>query len=111
MNIKPLHDGAEQVPVPVALWSRGVAGQFIGNFAEKPIYDFFVNAGIYVVNPEALSMIPHDVFFDMPSPFQEIPPTKRVDFPIHEYWLDIGRHDDLDKASAEYVTHFGQDGK
>jgi hypothetical protein len=30
---------------------------------------------------------------------------------LHEYWLDIGRHDDLDKASAEYVTHFGQDGK
>jgi NDP-sugar pyrophosphorylase family protein len=85
--------------------------QFIGNVAEKPIYDFFANAGLYVVNPEALSMIPHDVFFDMPSLFQEIPPTKRVAFPIHEYWLDIGRHDDLNKASAEYVTHFGQNGK
>lgn len=84
--------------------------QFIGNFTEKPIYDFFVNAGIYVVNPEALSMIPQDVFFDMPSLFQEIPRQKRVAFPIHEYWLDIGRHDDLDRASAEYIAHFGQDG-
>jgi dTDP-glucose pyrophosphorylase len=84
--------------------------QFIGNFAEKPIYDFFVNAGIYVVNPEALSMIPNDVFFDMPSLFQAIPQKKRVAFPIHEYWLDIGRHDDLDRASAEYIAHFGQDG-
>lgn len=79
----------------------------IERFAEKPVYDFFVNAGIYVISPEALNLVPHDVYFDMPSLFELIPASQRIAFPIHEYWLDIGRHDDLEKATQEYNEHFG----
>lgn len=78
----------------------------ISSFIEKPVYDFFVNAGIYVVSPDALDLIPDESFFDMPSLFDRIHPERRVAFPIHEYWLDIGRHDDLEKATREYETHF-----
>jgi dTDP-glucose pyrophosphorylase len=74
----------------------------IVSFTEKPAYDFFVNAGIYVVSPEALNHIPADKFFDMPSLFDQLAPERRVAFPIHEYWLDIGRHDDLERASREF---------
>lgn len=79
-----------------------VAGHSIRSFREKPVYDFFVNAGIYVISPEAISLIPQDEFFDMPTLFEKLPNDKRVAFPIHEYWLDIGRHDDLDRAIREY---------
>lgn len=74
----------------------------IVSFTEKPAYDFFVNAGIYVVSPEALEHVPVDKYFDMPSLFDQISPDRRVAFPIHEYWLDIGRHDDLERASWEF---------
>lgn len=84
-----------------------VRNQRIESFVEKPVYDFFVNAGIYVIGPECLSLIPSDGFFDMPSLFDLIAPEQRVAFPIHEYWLDIGRQDDLDKAVSEYHEHFG----
>ncbi|MDP9592422.1 UNVERIFIED_ORG: dTDP-glucose pyrophosphorylase [Shinella zoogloeoides] len=79
-----------------------VQGHSIHSFHEKPIYDFFVNSGIYVVSPEAISLIPKDDFFDMPALFEKLSDEKRVAFPIHEYWLDIGRHDDLDRAIREH---------
>lgn len=79
----------------------------IRSFVEKPVHNFFVNAGIYVINPEAVDFITPGIFFDMPSLFEMIPPERRVAFPIHEYWLDIGRHNDLEKATREFDTHFG----
>jgi len=79
----------------------------IVSFTEKPAYDFFVNAGIYVVSPEALDHVPADKYFDMPALFDQLMPDRRVAFPIHEYWLDIGRHDDLERASREFPkSHF-----
>jgi dTDP-glucose pyrophosphorylase len=83
-----------------------IENQHIASFAEKPVYDFFVNAGIYVISPEALDLLPDDKYFDMPSLFDRLHPDRRVAFPIHEYWLDIGRHDDLDRAVSEYGLHF-----
>lgn len=77
-------------------------GQHIQSFREKPVYDFFVNSGIYVVSPDILSYIPENKYFDMPSLFERINPERKVAFPIHEYWLDIGRHDDLERAIKEY---------
>lgn len=78
----------------------------IASFAEKPVFDFFVNAGIYVISPDALELVPADTFFDMPALFEKIPMSRRAAFPIHEYWLDIGKHDDLDRATRDYQIHF-----
>jgi dTDP-glucose pyrophosphorylase/predicted transcriptional regulator len=83
-----------------------IENQHISRFREKPTYDFFVNAGIYVVSPEALDLMPAGVYFDMPSLFEKIDQKSRAAFPIHEYWLDIGRHDDLKKADSEYADAF-----
>ncbi len=83
-----------------------VADHHITKFSEKPVFDFFVNAGIYVVSPEALEYVPEGRYFDMPSLFEAISSNRRVAFPIHEYWMDIGRHDDLERAVREYHEHF-----
>lgn len=71
---------------------------------EKPIHKNFVNAGIYVLNPEAFDYIPKDVYFDMPTLFETIIADNKAAtiFPIREYWLDIGRLDDFEKANLVY---------
>jgi dTDP-glucose pyrophosphorylase len=75
---------------------------------EKPIKRFFVNAGIYVLEPEALDMIPKQSYFDMPKLFEALTESSRpaAAFPVHEYWMDIGRMDDLDRANYEFSEHF-----
>lgn len=75
---------------------------------EKPVQRFFVNAGIYVLESEVLKMIPHDTHLDMPSLF-ELLIVKEMEtavFPIREYWLDIGRIDDFERANGEYSEVF-----
>lgn len=75
---------------------------------EKPVQRFFVSAGIYVVEPDALELIPPDTFFDMPNLFKELLERKKetVVFPIREYWLDIGRLDDFEKANGDFDNIF-----
>lgn len=76
---------------------------------EKPVHHFFVNAGIYVVDPKVLQYIPDDRMFDMPDLFHELLNAKEpaaTVFPIREYWLDIGRFDDLERAQADYDQFF-----
>lgn len=78
-------------------------GERIISMEEKPIQRFFVNAGIYVVNPEVFKSVKPNRAIDMPGLLQQ-----RIDsgedilmFPIHEYWLDIGRMDDFKRAQVD----------
>jgi dTDP-glucose pyrophosphorylase len=75
---------------------------------EKPIKKFFVNAGIYLLNPMILDIIPNDQFYDMPTLFQELvnKDDEVLSFPIHEYWLDIGQYNDFVQANDEYNDNF-----
>ena len=76
---------------------------------EKPVQRFFVNAGIYVLEPEALDQIPPNTFFDMPNLFEKLiaQKSKTLVFPIREYWLDIGQLADYDRANGEFEQVFG----
>lgn len=80
----------------------------ISSIVEKPIHKFFVSAGIYMLSPEVLTFVPDDSFFDMPSLFESIISNsdRAVSFPIHEYWLDIGRMNDYEQANNEYHKVF-----
>jgi len=75
---------------------------------EKPVQRFFVNAGIYVLNPEVLDFVPRDTFFDMTTLFDALIEANREVgvFPIREYWLDIGRMSDFERANMEYEGEF-----
>ncbi|WP_419875567.1 nucleotidyltransferase family protein [Candidatus Pristimantibacillus sp. PTI5] len=74
------------------------------NIAEKPIQQFYVNAGIYVLNPNVIEYIPRNTYYDMPSLFASLleHEIEATIYPIREYWLDIGRIDDFQKANNEY---------
>ena len=77
---------------------------------EKPKHSSFVNAGIYVLEPELLDRIPTEGAYDMTTLF-EFAIAKHenvVAFPIREYWLDVGYEDDLAKARVEFEEVFGE---
>ncbi|MDQ7043633.1 MAG: nucleotidyltransferase family protein [Sulfurimonas sp.] len=85
-----------------------IDGSNITSIIEKPLHKFFVNAGIYTLSPQVFEFIPEEEFYDMPTLFDKLL-TKElpaVSFPIHEYWLDIGRMSDFEKAQAEYGEVF-----
>lgn len=83
-------------------------GATIQAITEKPIHQYYVNAGIYVLNPETLRLIPPNDFFDMPQLFEKLIQNKKktCSFPIREYWLDIGLPNDFEKANSEYKEVF-----
>ncbi len=76
---------------------------------EKPNKQFLVNAGIYVLSPDVVELVPPDRPSDMTDLFQTLIDTdqKVAAFPIHEYWMDVGRKTDLEKATDEFKGVFG----
>ncbi len=78
------------------------------SIVEKPVHKFFVSAGIYMLNPGVLKYIPDDIFYDMPTLFEKLIEKKEnaISFPIREYWLDIGRREEFEKANNEYGKVF-----
>lgn len=78
-------------------------GLLIHSMIEKPIQRYFVNAGIYVVSPQLFKSVPKGVRVDMPTLLEnEIAKNRQVCmYSIHEYWLDIGRLDDFQKAQID----------
>lgn len=81
-----------------------VDGVQITAIEEKPVHRFFVNGGIYVLEGDALDAIPPNTFFDMPSLFQDIESKgrKAAAYPLREYWLDIGRLEEYERAQREW---------
>ena len=71
---------------------------------EKPVVSHYINAGIYVIEPHVLNLIPKNSFFNMPQLLDKVVQNKmevKV-FPLHEYWLDIGLPETFAKAKGEW---------
>lgn len=75
---------------------------------EKPVIRKFVSGGVYTLSPHVLTLVKPGIALDMPDLIQQLVSfDHRVSaFPIHEYWIDIGRHDDLNRASREVSDMF-----
>jgi dTDP-glucose pyrophosphorylase/CBS domain-containing protein len=72
----------------------------ITGIQEKPMVNFFINAGTYLLEPAACDYIPDGRPFDMTDLIQALLDARKtvVGFPIMEYWIDVGRHEDYQKA-------------
>lgn len=83
-------------------------GVQIQSIDEKPVHTFYVNGGIYVLNRSALDLIPNSTATDMPEVFSRIvgEKGKACAYALREYWLDIGRGDDFERASVDYKRYF-----
>ena len=71
---------------------------------EKPILSHHVNAGIYILAPSILDLVPQNRFYDMPNLLEDaITLNHEVSaFPIHEDWLDIGHHETFEFAKQSW---------
>ena len=80
---------------------------FLG-IEEKPVSRYFVNAGVYVLEPPALDALQTGERSDMTTLFSRLHDDgERVAvFPMREYWTDIGQHEDLERARADVKTVF-----
>jgi dTDP-glucose pyrophosphorylase len=85
-----------------------IENQRITGIEEKPTEQYFVNAGIYVLEPEVLDFVPANTFFDMPTLFQSLMDAGQelTAYPIQEYWRDIGEQRDLHEAQTEFSQVF-----
>ena len=83
-----------------------VSDNYLSAIKEKPTYQYLVNAGVYVLKPQALSMIPRNQFYDMPDLIQQLKAAQhKVSVcPIHEYWIDVGRPETLQQAHATWTS-------
>lgn len=78
-------------------------GARVRRVTEKPALRFFVNAGIYLLEPLVHRFIPCGQRFDMTDLIQCLLDDGRsiVSFPIREYWLDIGDLRDYERAQRD----------
>ncbi len=93
-----------EVPVPYGVVRQDDDGVFEG-IDEKPIIERFVAAGIYVLSPQIVALTPGERAVDMPEVLNiAVRAGMRIGlFPLHEYWIDIGRPRDLETANADYA--------
>ncbi len=93
-----------QVPFGVAKLDK----HKLVSIEEKPSQQFFVNAGIYILEPSVLNLITPDQHLDMNELLEQLLQRKQQVsvFPIREYWLDVGRETDLEQANREYPEYF-----
>jgi NDP-sugar pyrophosphorylase family protein len=83
---------------------------YIVDVIEKPTHKFFINAGVYLLEPSTLRNIQNNTYLDMPNFFSALIKKNHAiaAFPIREYWLDIGQLSDFERARKEYHYVFEQ---
>lgn len=73
------------------------------SFKEKPTYTYYSNAGIYLMKVEVLNMIPTDKFFNTTDLMEMLIKLGKTvhSYPHRGYWLDIGKHEEYQKAQED----------
>jgi dTDP-glucose pyrophosphorylase len=90
-----------KVSVPYAVLET--ANGHIMSFKEKPTYTYYSNGGIYLMKKSVLKHIPDNTFFNATDLMEKLiqENKKVVSYPLLGYWLDIGQHEDFQKAQND----------
>ncbi|HEC1794932.1 TPA: alcohol dehydrogenase, partial [Campylobacter lari] len=86
--------------IPYGVIVSNIKNQIV-KIKEKPEQTFLINSGIYVLDPKILSYMPKNEFYDMPALFEDIQESNKYAYLIEDYWIDIGRHDEYNKANMD----------
>lgn len=95
-----------EMQVPFGVISQ--KANLIVGIEEKPTKSFTINAGVYALSPEAIRLVPHDAFFDLPTLLVKMI-AEGMEVRCHSaqsYWMDIGRMPDYERANAEFHSVF-----
>lgn len=92
------------VSVPYGIFD--LQGRDIQGLIEKPTYNYYANAGIYLIKRRALDEIPDDTFFNATDLIEKLigEGKKVIRFPLNGTWIDIGNPQEYQKAK-ELVNH------
>ena len=92
------------VSVPYGIFN--LEGREIQGLIEKPTYNYYANAGIYLIKRKALDEIPNDTFFNATDLIEKLisENKKVIRFPLSGYWIDIGNKQEYAKAQ-DLVKH------
>lgn len=95
------------VSVPYGIFD--LDGREIQGLIEKPTYNYYANAGIYLIKRSALDEIPDDTFFNATDLIEKLisEGKKVIRFPLNGTWIDIGNPQEYQKAN-ELVKHMGR---
>jgi NDP-sugar pyrophosphorylase family protein len=90
-----------QVNVPYAVMET--QDKKVIGFKEKPTYTHYSNAGIYLMKKEVIDLIPKNQAFNATDLMEQLiqEGKKVVAYPLVGYWLDIGKHEDFNKAQID----------
>lgn len=90
-----------QVSIPYAVLETN-NGE-VKSFKEKPTYTYYSNGGIYLMKKEMLKYIPKNTFFNATDLMEELIKNnlKVISYPFLGYWLDVGKHEDFEKAQLD----------
>ena len=97
-----------EVNLPYAIFES--EGRQVKSLKEKPNYTYYANAGIYLFKKDLLDLVPENGAYNA-TDFMEDVMTKGFNllhYPIREYWLDIGKHVDFEKAQKD-IAHINWD--
>lgn len=97
--------GVRKYDVEVPYGVIDCSGVAVSALREKPVQQFLVNAGMYLLDPAAVAYIPEGERFDMTDLIQRLLAEGRkvVAFPVVEYWLDIGKPADYERAQQDVL--------
>ncbi len=75
----------------------------IQHIDEKPVSRYYINAGIYVLNPSIVKSVRHGEKIDMPQLLnQQLDAGAQIQmYPLDEYWLDVGRMSEFKQAQKD----------
>jgi len=90
-----------QVNIPYAVLET-INGA-VKSFKEKPTYTYYSNGGIYLMKKKFLKYIPKNTFFNATDLMEEFLKNdlKVISYPFVGYWLDVGKHEDFEKAQND----------
>lgn len=96
--------GIKEVIMPYDFGDISFEGELITNIEEKPNIIKYALAGVYVMKPEIFQYIPENTYYGIDALLQFMLEHKLpiVKYDIEEYWIDIGRMDDYEKAQEDY---------
>ena len=95
--------------IPYGVVNMDEENHGLTSIEEKPTNSYFVNAGIYILNPDVLYYFSNqNQYCDITTLLQTLITHKKyvATFPIREYWLDVGNHESLTQASSDYQKIF-----
>ena len=90
-----------QVAIPFAVLETE-KGE-VKSFKEKPTYTYYSNGGIYLMKKEMAQLIPNNKFYNATDLMEDLIQRNKkiISFPFSGYWLDVGKHEDFEKAQID----------